>query len=251
MLTSTKHDFIVEDNTLVLAFDIEKLGQYSINPIIEIGAVVMGVYPTCTIYDEFSYSAFDISKLGTPEYPVEERCMTEFWNKPENMEILKAIDNDSFKQNYVEFERFMMIRAFLKFLEKWELKCESNGIKLWRTTNNKIYDPAFINQMIEKFFPGVLTFPYRMHNGKYGSLPETHSMQWGFLLSNPRSAKEFRNKSSGLSKGIFKYYDHIPSKVSHDHRAKNDAYTIAHELHVCFAIADGKIKERNEPLKDV
>ena len=235
---------------LVLAFDVEKLGQFSEHPVIEIGACVMGPYPSCTRYEDYSYSVLDMALLDTRIYPVEWRCMDAFWNKDENKPILEAIAHDSNKDSPVELERLNMISGFVHFMAQWEAYATANRIELWRTTDNKAYDPACINQMIERYLPGTMTLPFHMNNGKYGAMPETHSMQWAILLTNPASSLEFRSKTTGLSRGILRYYDHSPCPVKHTHRALDDAYGVAYDMQVCLAIAEGRVKPRPQPLSE-
>ena len=235
---------------LVLAFDIEKLGHHRDNPIIEIGAAVVSPYPECQLLEEYSYSVLDMTLLGTPAYTFEKDCMQRFWHKPENWKIMTAIDADSNNEMPVEMERFNMIQGFIDLVTRWEYHADDVQRILWRVTDNHTDDPSHINACIERYAPNAPCLPYHFHTGKYGLMPETHSLQWGILLSNPKSAKEFKDNARGTSRGILKYFDCVPCPVKHDHRAKNDAYGIAYDMQVCLAIGEGRIHPRDEPLSD-
>jgi hypothetical protein len=233
---------------LVLAFDIEGIGQYKDNAIIEIGVCVVAPYPSLIKVDSYSYSEFRSEPAYKDYFIFEDRCKIDFWDK--NKDILDAIEKNTNKAIDVEESRRRMIDGFVSIVEKWEALSNKYSIPLFRTTDNKVYDPAKLNLMIEQYLPGKPTFPYTFLTGKWASLPETHSIQLGILLAH--FGKEFIYKSSGLTRAIenrfnVKYPEEIV--ISHDHRSVNDAYTIARELCVCFAIAEGTITYKEDKKK--
>jgi isopentenyldiphosphate isomerase len=58
---TTNSDFLNSKN-IVLAFDVECLGQWEINPVIQIGASVVSEYPNYRKLDEYSYCEFRSAK---------------------------------------------------------------------------------------------------------------------------------------------------------------------------------------------
>jgi hypothetical protein len=194
--------------------------------------------------DSYSYSDFRSEPAFASHFEFEERCKIQFWDK--NMDILNAIEKDTNKSIEVEESRRRMIDGFVSFVEKWECLSSKYSIPLFITTDNKVYDPAKLNLMIEKYLPGKYTFPYSFSTGKWSNLPETHSVQLGILLAH--FGTEFVYKRNGLTKAIEERFNvTYPEgiKIDHDHRSVNDAYTIARELHVCLAIAEGLIKKKD------
>jgi hypothetical protein len=155
-----------------------------------------------------------------------------------------------------------MITGFVSFVAKWENLVEQHkdlgcpGKRLLITTDNKCYDPARINQLIERYMPGHQTLPYKMTKLSYGAMIETHSMQYGLLMGYASTTaaltdrSEFLIKFWGMSKAMedtfdIKYNQDLPeSKITHDHMAENDAYTIAREYQVCLAVYKGQINPK-------
>lgn len=231
-------------NPLTLAFDIETDGAFSSkNNILQIGASVVSAYPRRKQIDSFLMSEYRKTELG--EHNIEQfepRCWNEFWSK--NTTTLDAIAAHTNTENSIEYNRTEMITGFVSFVSKWENICSENNLTLFRTTDNKAYDPFFINVYIERYLPKTPVLPYKFSNGSYSNLFETHSVQWGLLLA--LDGKVFKDKKRGLAKAILDYYDCLPSveEIVHDHRADHDAYAIAEELQILLAIAREDIKKK-------
>jgi hypothetical protein len=202
--------------------------------------------------DTFLFSNYDSQHHES--YDFEKRCWDEFWSK--NPKILDNINSHhqyikttssvipgdlSSITSQIDFWECRMIRAFKAFKEFWESFCMLNNIQLFVVCDNKSFDPSFINHLIHKYNLG-LPLPYTFQ-GKYGTILETHTMQYAVLLQ--KDPIKYLNKTKGLLKELETIYDIMPGeKIEHDHRADNDAYTIAREFHVNISIISGKIQEK-------
>lgn len=213
-------------DVLVLAFDIERSGCSKEHDTIGIGASVVD-------YDMNELDSFFFKCYIPGETRFEKRCLDEFWSK--NLDILKELEyhGDKTKKD-LEFE---MITGFQNFRKKWENYADENKKTLVLTSDNKVYDGGFVNQLIFEHLPGTLPIPYSAEKQKYSPFYETHSEQKGLLLLiDPKYTKNW-----GYSEKILNMYDGIPqSKKVHSHNPADDAYTIAFDQQVLFGIREGK-----------
>ena len=94
--------------------------------------------------------------------------------------------------------------------------------------------------MIHEHLVNVKPIPYTASTGEYSSFGETHSAQRGLLMYVDQYTKEW-----GFSDRINELFDVPEQQKAHDHNPANDAYTIAFDQQVLFAIQDGVIDLRD------
>ena len=213
-------------DTLVLAFDIERSGCGREHDTIGLGACVMD-------YEMNELDRFFFSCYLPKETVFEQRCWDEFWVN--NLDILEQLKYEG-SQSKKEREKEMIV-SFQEFRKKWEKYAENNGKILVLTSDNKVYDGGFVNQLIFEHMPGTLPIPYSAEKQKYSAFFETHSAQRGLLYSVCPSY----DKNRGLSEKVLKLYEGIPEQnKTHSHNPADDAYTIAFDQQVLFGIKNEK-----------
>lgn len=239
---------IKKGSIVVLAFDCKRLGSpASFYLPIEIGISVVGEYPALTEFDRFSYSEYRSEKLYESNFPFEQRCKEEFWDK--NAAILEAIELDTDKKIDVEASRSLMIHGAVMFIKKWEEKAKNEGFELMVISDNKICDPTSINIMIEKYMnslhpqlPYSFAFP-----GKYTKIFELDSVILGILYG--LSDINYAGKQSQLEQKLEKHFDFKIENVQHSHRSVDDAKHMASYFQACLGICVGQIKKREIETK--
>lgn len=215
----------MEKHRIVIAFDLERSGGRKTDKTIAIGAVVMD--------DDFK----ELDRLFLPGYipgaiTFEKLCWDEFWSKHTD-----KLDQIKYSGPLVfDMRQSQMIMEFQAFRAKWERYAKEHGYSVELVSDNPIFDGGFINEMIFEYLPNTLPIPYSTH-GEYSSFWDVHSEQRGLLMA---IAPEFQ-RNKGLSKKIQELFDIPEMECEHDHRPDNDAYTIAFEQQVLFAIRDGRI----------
>ncbi len=216
---------------IVLAFDIERSGATDQNTTIGIGASVVD--------DQFN----ELDSLFLPGYLpkqviFEKRCWDEFWSKhPEQLELLECKDEEI---SLYELQH-EMITAFQAFRIQWEIYAKENNIEYVIASDNCVYDGGFINEMIFKCLPGDSPLPYSASTQEYSDFIDTHNCQRGLLMIIDPSYKDWW----GFSDRIEELFQTPPKRKEHDHNPANDAYTIAFDQQVLFAIRDGMIKRKS------
>jgi len=232
---------LTHPHALVLAFDVEKLGTFSYHSVIEVGASVVDCFASgFKQRDRYSYSEYRSEESEKAFFVDEDRCMKEFWDK--NKDVLEAIERDTDKSITVESSRTLMTIGLVSFIKTWEILAAREGKRLWITTDNKAFDVPTVNDLIEKYVPNQMPLPYNTVTSAYGPLFETHSMQWGILLM--ACGTKYVDQHKGMTRALEENFEVPPSDIKHDHRAANDAYTIAREFQVCLSIARGEIKRK-------
>lgn len=217
---------------IVLAFDIETTGSRPDNgDIIGIGASVVD--------DDFvQLDALFLGGYFPNETVFEPRCKEEFWDK--NTHVLQLLE---YKGSLTREQRKQeMTKSFQNFRAKWEQEASRIGAKFEICCDNTAYDAFFINAYICKYTTPEedLPLPYNASDQRYRPFWETHAQQRGLLmLADPCWDCDW-----GLQKRIAGIFDVPTCPVNHDHNPSNDAYTIAFEQQVLFAIRDGRIKGR-------
>lgn len=230
----------------VLAFDVESVDPF--NPLegtVEIGAAIVS-------RNSFSSASVGYEVLsvyaGSSWHPdtmgFNEDTMKNFWlADPSNKAHLSSLEDITGQSRDVTAT--IMIQGFMDFLYK-NLREYPDLVVV---CDNKVFDPECINSLVRNYLSPDMykPLPYYpnmedgMHTGKfsYGKLVETHSMQHGFLLAT--SFARFRTKYRGLTEIIrnmpaaSKVLPVLP--VIHDHKASNDATTIAIEYLDMLAMA--------------
>ena len=134
-----------------------------------------------------------------------------------------------------------MITEFQNFRKKWERIAEKNEWDYVIVSDNCVFDGGFINDMIFEYLPGVSPLPYSADKQEYNDFIDNHNCQRGLLMNVDPSYKNWW----GFSNRIAELYDVPKSEKKHDHNPANDAYTIAFEQQVLFAIRDGRIKRKD------
>jgi len=133
-----------------------------------------------------------------------------------------------------------MIQEFQSFRARWEKYAKDKQINFLLVSDNNIFDGGFINELIFKHLPTTLPIPYSASTGNYEAFFETHSVQKGFLMAVDPSYQD----NWGLSNRISELFDIPEPDKKHDHNPANDAFSIAFEQQVLFAIQEGSIKRR-------
>ena len=166
----------------------------------------------------------------------EPRCWDEFWsNNLDILSILKYHGPLTKSQRQKE-----MITQFQEFRANWETWAKENNYEYLLVSDNSVFDGGFVNQMIHEHLPGAKPIPYSASTGEYSSFGETHSAQRGLLMYVDQYTKEW-----GFSERINELFNVPEQNKPHDHNPANDAYTIAFDQQVLFAIQDGKIDLRD------
>lgn len=218
---------------IVLAFDIERSGGRVMDDTIAIGASVVDEH-----FHELDFLFLPAYYPQNTRCPTkfEPRCWNEFWVK--HQPTLATLEYKGQLSKHQREEE--MIKEFHAFRAKWEAYADAKGIEYLLVSDNPIFDGGFINDLLYKHMPNVLPIPYRASTQKYDSFLDTHSEQRGLLFSVDPS----HTKNWGVTRRIGEIYDVPAVKKRHDHNPANDAYTIAHEQQVLFAIQEGRIQRK-------
>lgn len=211
-----------------MAFDIERSGGRNEHETIGIGATIV------------DHNLNELDSLFLQGYfpkstNFEQRCWEEFWSKYEDKLNILTYEGPLTKE---ERQQEMIIQ-FQQFRKKWEKYAVDNGIELLLVSDNNVYDGGFINDLIYRYLPNTLPIPYSTA-AKYRPFFETHSEQKGFLMA----VDPHFDQNWGFQKRIGELYEVPKMKRKHDHNPANDAYTIAFEQQVLFAIQRGDIKRK-------
>ncbi len=231
---------MAKQETLVLAFDIERSGGLGIHDTIAVGAAV--VDEQLNVLDSLLLKAY----FGREKTAWEPRCWDEFWSKHEStLETLRYDGPLSKDERAAE-----VVAGFQAFRRKWEARAEKEGETLELVSDNKVYDGGFVNDMIFKFGDGQnMPLPYRATGGlsaKYGKFWETHSEQRGLLMAVDPEFKPGKDEKTdrwiGYTERIEQLYGIPPWDVKHDHSPENDAATIAREQQILLGIKKRKYR---------
>lgn len=246
---------------IVLAFDIERSGATNEYDTIAIGASVVnqdfeeldslflpGYFPQKArnqkTLDDYWKSTKEhvivepILTITADETVFEPKCWTEFWSKNlETLETLKYTGPLTKQQRQKE-----MIEQFQNFRANWESWANENNYEYLLVSDNNVFDGGFINQMIYEHLPDAKPIPYYASTGEYSLFVETYSAQKGLLMYvDPEFTQEW-----GLTDRINKLFDVPELQKSYDHNPVNDAYTIAVDQQILFAIQNRSIELRND-----
>jgi mRNA deadenylase 3'-5' endonuclease subunit Ccr4 len=221
-------------NKIVCAFDIERSGPTSKYDTIGIGLSI--VDSTLQELDNLFLPGFFPESTSTPTL-FEPKCYNEFWST--NLDQLHILEYKGISISKEERQKNMIIE-FQHFRSKWEILAEQQQCEFLLVSDNNVYDGGFINDLIFKNLPNTLPIPYSAGNGNYEIFFETHSQQKGFLMAvDPQFDHNW-----GLTDRINELFEVPKKQKSHDHNPVNDAYTIAFDQQVMFAIRDGRIRRR-------
>jgi hypothetical protein len=217
-----------------LAFDIERSGATSQYDTIGIGAAV--VNQNLELVESLFLPGY--FPTGPDSNKFEDRCWNEFWSK--NLAQLDALRYSGTLNK--KDRQSEMIREFQAFRSKWELKAKSEKAEFYLVSDNPIFDGGFINEMIFEHLPGILPIPYGASDQEYSAFLDTHSQQKGLLMD---VCPEFIS-NWGLSQKITQIFQ-VPEQIlAHDHRPDHDAYTIAWDQQILFAIRDRRVKKHGD-----
>lgn len=183
----------------------------------------------------------------------------EFWVKPEQEKQLNALAMRTDQTKTRSQTITNMIRSFMDTLYRM---MEEHPTAVF-VVDNKAFDVHLVTQMTEQYLPEkdyrALPF-YPTYNDKgerikfkYGSLFETHSMQYGFLLAV--DGAKYKDKVWGLTAALNELAKErgisLPVlDIEHDHNAVNDATTIAAE-YVSMMILSGAFQKEEEEEEEV
>ena len=232
--------------TLVLGFDIERSGGLREHHTIGIGASVV---------DENGKELDSLLLRGhMPSVTnFEKRCYDEFWSKHEDkLAELEYRFTDEHERQFVTREvtfawrQADMIKKFQAFRRKWEANAKDVDLKLELASDNKSYDVCFLNEMIFDYCQdggAELAMPYTAsHPQTYSAFSETHSMARGLLMAIDPA---FKGKG-GTTARIAELYALKPRARAHTHNPVDDAYGIAYDMQMMYAIRDARVHLREE-----
>lgn len=217
------------EETIVLAFDIERTG-----PKIKHDTIGIGMSVVNSKFEELD-SLF-LNSYIEGEVKFNKRCYNEFWSKHlDSLEKMKYSGEKSFQERQKE-----IITEFQNFRKKWEQYSEDNGLKFELVSDNNVFDGGFINELIYKYLPNDLPIPYNAGNKQYSCFWETYSQQRSLLFMVDPDFKS----NWGFPQRIAEIYE-LPKPLRlHDHNPVNDAYTIAYDQQVLLGIKNNTIKKK-------
>lgn len=230
----------VERRCWVLGFDIERSGGTGDYDTIAIGATVINT--NFAILGSYLGKSYDRTQTT-----FESRCYNDFWLK--HMDVLRMLHDDR-DIPYAQKQKEMIV-GFVEFVRKWEIAAQSNGVKLYKVSDNLSFDVHFINSLIHQHYGDqMLPFPYQFSTQQYGKVFETHSMIKGLLfgvsgLVDLGSDQVGRSHVQKLSTRLQILYPDLPKcPVPADHMPHRDAQNIAHQFLWLHGISCGKYQLR-------
>ncbi len=224
----------------VLAIDIETTGHYNIwkDPvIIGIGACLMGPAPALDAPKKFF---FPCRTPDITEKCFETRCWTEFWSKfPDQLAILDTMGTFQEREKEMAHAFHQFRRECEQFVTNYATEHKQEKVKMHIVSDNGPFDCMHVSNLMMKYdICQPLTYTTE---GKYCTIWNTHSMQYGFLAgAHPEKKDKWR-----LTQAIEDRYDLPKPEVVHDHNPANDAYSIAREFQTLLGIRDGLFHAKN------
>ncbi len=243
----------------IAAFDVETPGCR--DPPFAVGAVVLDSSNDKVVA---SFKAYNYD----PKYVTFEKRCWDFWGKPAQADVLRAMTVKHDDLTAYEASQKKMVRDFFSFISEWQAKL---GTKMMLVTDTTGFDQEVMNRALvacgleDEFMP----IPY--NNGArrpwmvdddarlprsedmpklrpqsttapYGLIRSTTSMIHGFLMS--RGIVTFDEPIWGVSKKFYEAFPRCPAPPVHSHLPEEDAHGIAHTLSQMFHIIETERRQR-------
>lgn len=232
----------------ILAFDVETPGCH--DPLFAVGAVVLNTETDEVVARLKAYN-YD------PSYVTFEPRCWDFWGKPSQAEVLRAMTVRHASKDDFDASQKSMVRSFFAFKTEWQSKL---GSRLMIITDTAGFDQEVMNTALVACGLENEYMPLPYNNGArrrwtredsarlaerdpsgvkpllrsqvttapYGLIRSSTSMMHGFLLA--RGIVAFDEPVWGVSKKFYNAFPDLPKPPVHSHLPDEDAHGIAHTL---------------------